>query len=83
MAQLRPALSLRHVRFAATATGGSMTIMRAHSGRSLSVAGTAGPGSIKAFIAPFTDDRRGRSSREQVWTQLTTALLLGKQQAKT
>ncbi len=27
LAQLRPALSLRHVRFAATATGGSMTIM--------------------------------------------------------
>lgn len=31
MAQLRPALSLRHVRFAATATGGSMTIMKARS----------------------------------------------------
>jgi hypothetical protein len=27
LAQLRPALSLRDVRFAATATGGSMTIM--------------------------------------------------------
>lgn len=31
MAQLRPALSLRHVRFAATAAGGSMTTMQARS----------------------------------------------------
>jgi hypothetical protein len=32
LAQLQPALSLRHVRFAATAAGGSMTTMRAQSG---------------------------------------------------
>lgn len=31
LAQLRPLLSLRHVRFAATATDGSMTVMKAQS----------------------------------------------------